>query len=370
MIGNPPYVQLSKTENLPLGEKEFLLSRYKTSGGRLNTFIFFTHLSSNLLRTNGILNFIIPNTILSQEYYSFTRDFLTNAVSLNEIVGFPLLPFEDAVVETVLIQYSNTRKSNYKVPIKQLTKEEISIVTEIKTETINRDSKFSFVYTLDPVVEKAYSVEHVTFGEVCDINQGIALKGDKSLSLKKTKEGDECYKVLDGRNINKYKIDWDGVYIDYDINKIHSCKRKDIFQSNEKLFFRRVSSSLIFAYDDSQFFALNTLIVVNKKNLESGPDLKFILGIMNSKLMNYIYSNKFKSTKTVFSEIQARSMKELPICTGNLEIEDAIIEKVNILIEGDQVVPVHLQHIDQLVYLLYGLTEDEIGIVEGNTNEN
>jgi hypothetical protein len=61
-------------------------------------------------------------------------------------------------------------------------------------------------------------------------------------------------------------------------------------------------------------------------------------------------------------------MKELPICTGNLEIEDAIIEKVNILIKGDQIDLVHLQHIDQLVYRLYGLTEEEIGIIESSIN--
>ena len=370
LIGNPPYLQLSKTEDITAEYKKYLLNRYKTSGGRLNTFIFFTHLSNDLLKNNGVLNYIIPNTILSQEYYSYTRDFLTNKVHLTEIVNFPTLPFEDAVVETVLIQYSNSSQVDYEIPIKELTKDSISLVSKIKTKTINRDTKFSFVYLLNPIIEKVYRKQHYVFGDICDINQGIALKGDKSLSLKQEKENDECYRLLDGRNINKYSISWGGVYLDYDLDRIHSCKRKDIFQTTEKLFFRRVSSSLIFTYDNSQYFALNTLVVVNKKVSDESPNIKFILGIMNSKLINYVYTNKFKSTKTVFSEIQARSVKELPIPKVNSKLESQITDKVKHLLELNQEnftdKAEYQNKIDHLVYEVFDLTKEEIEIVESS----
>ncbi len=372
VIGNPPYVQLSKTKDLLTEEKSYLLNRYKTSGGRLNTFIFFTHLSSDILKYNGFLNYIIPNTILSQEYYSFTRNFLANEVTLNEIVGFPILPFEDAVVETVLIHYKKTKAKNYIISIKELTHNSILNVSSIKTETINRDKKYSFVYTLNPIIEKAYEKEHFSFGEICYINQGIALKGDKSISLKDTNNQDKYYKLLDGRNIKKYKLDWDGVYLDYDLDRIHSCKRKDIFESKDKLLFRRVSSSLVFTYDDSQYFALNTLIVVNKIDSNLGQNIKFILGLMNSKLMNYIYKNKFKSTKKVFSEIQARSVKELPVIKTSIENESLMVALTDKIIkskkQNPQVDTCELENeIDKLVYELYGLTEEEIKIIEKST---
>ncbi|MCB0538316.1 MAG: Eco57I restriction-modification methylase domain-containing protein [Bacteroidetes bacterium] len=369
IIGNPPYLQLSKTEDITKEYKNYLLETYETSGGRLNTFIFFIHLSNRILHSNGFLNFIIPNTILSQEYYAFTRDFLVNKVSLTEIVNFPILPFEDAVVETVLIQYANKPELLDKVEIKELSKENIKSISYLKRETVNRDSKFSFVYQLDPIIEKVYEKEHLTFGSICDINQGIALKGDKSLSLKESKENEESYKLLDGRNINKYSLNWDGVWLDYDLDRIHSCKRKDIFESAEKLMFRRVSSSLIFTYDNEQFYALNTLVIVNKKDSDKGPNLKFILGLMNSKLMNYLYSNKFKSTKTVFSEIQARSVKELPIPkiseTQELEIVK-LAERIIELKKGESETIALENEIDQLVYQLYDLTEEEIEIIENN----
>lgn len=367
VIGNPPYLQLSKTEDITKEYKNYLLETYETSGGRLNTFIFFIHLSNRILHPNGFLNFIIPNTILSQEYYAFTREFLVNKVSLTEIVNFPILPFEDAVVETVLIQYANKPELVDKVEIKELSKENIKSISYLKRDTVNRDLKFSFVYQLDPIIEKVYEKEHLTFGSICHINQGIALKGDKSLSLKESKENDECYKLLDGRNINKYSLKWDGVWLDYNLDRIHSCKRKDIFESAEKLMFRRVSSSLIFTYDNEQFYALNTLVIVNKKDSDKGPDLKFILGLMNSKLMNYVYSNKFKSTKTVFSEIQARSVKELPIPNPSESTESEIVtlsEKIITLKKINSATTDLENEIDQFVYQLFDLTEEEIEIIE------
>ena len=131
--------------------------------------------------------------------------------------------------------------------------------------------------------------------------------------------------------------------------------------------FRRVSSSLIFTYDNEQFYALNTLIVVNKKDLTKGPNLKFILALMNSKLMNYVYSNKFKSTKKVFSEIQARSVMKLPIPKiseiKELEIV-SIAEKIIELKKSGSDTGLLEIRIDKLVYQLYELTNEEISVIE------
>jgi len=133
--------------------------------------------------------------------------------------------------------------------------------------------------------------------------------------------------------------------------------------------FRRVSSSLIFTYDSEQYYALNTLVIVNKIDNKIGPDLKFILGLMNSKLMNYVYSNKFKSTKTVFSEIQARSIKELPIPKMSNELENEItsLSAEIISLKKSMTNTTDLENqIDQLVYQLYDLTAEEIEIIENS----
>jgi len=97
--------------------------------------------------------------------------------------------------------------------------------------------------------------------------------------------------------------------------------------------------------------------------------LKFILGLMNSKLMNYVYSNKFKSTKTVFSEIQARSVKELPIpkISESHELEIVELSEIIIKLKQEDSDTTELENeIDQLVYQLYDLTGEEIEIIENS----
>ena len=209
----------------------------------------------------------------------------------------------------------------------------------------------------------------IKLNELCNINQAIALKGDKSLSIKSSNAQNQYYRLLDGRNISKYYINWSGVYLDYNIDRIHSCKTRTIFEADEKLLFRRVSSSLIFAYDNQQFYALNTIVVVTQKN-HANVSLKYLLALLNSKLLNFIYVSEYKSTKKVFSEIQARSVGELPIKLISPEEQSIFIAIVDRIInekKGNNDTSMGEREIDRLVYHLYGLTYDEVLIVDPQT---
>ncbi|MDD4150829.1 MAG: TaqI-like C-terminal specificity domain-containing protein, partial [Bacteroidales bacterium] len=323
VIGNPPYHQLSKDASAKKSFKEYLKNKYKTSAGRLNLFIFFTHEAIDLAKkSNGVVSYIIPNTILTQEYYSDTRKKILNETSLIKLVNYDEMPFENAVVENVTFVLKNYRNQSNLVQVFQDNLIERRQLAIIEQNQFLLQKNFTFnINSNDLVDEILANKKHRKISSLCEVNQGIALKGDKSLSLKNSNPEKKYYRLLDGRNINKYKIEWDGVYLDYDLDRIHSCKRKDIFESEEKLFFRRVSKNLIFTYDNNQFYALNTIVVVNRKP-NCKDNLKVLLGIFNSDLLNYIYQKQFKSTKKVFSEIQARSVKDLPI-----PVIDTITEK-------------------------------------------
>ncbi|NTU73135.1 N-6 DNA methylase [Candidatus Roizmanbacteria bacterium] len=326
VIGNPPYVQLSKTEGISNDYKSYLKTVYGTSGGRLNTFIFFIHRGLSTLSTKGILTYIIPNTILTQDYYSYTRSIILQQYQLKQIVNYVNMPFANAVVENVIIIIENKNiEDNYVVDFFEdnLTSRQL-VVTKHKDDFLS-NRNFSLNYQSNKLVDRIEKKHSQTVGDLCFINQAIALKGDKKLSLKDSNSTGDYYKLLDGRNINKYKIDWDGVYLDYNLDRIHSCKRKDIFESDEKLLFRRVSGTLIFTYDNQQFFALNTIVVLNSKC--KNINLKYLLGVLNSKIANYYYKLRFKSIKKVFSEIQARSVQLIPIPDATSD-EKKIIEVV------------------------------------------
>jgi type I restriction-modification system DNA methylase subunit len=371
VLGNPPYIQLSKVDGVPEWYKQHLRSRFQTSGGRLNTFVFFIHLGIELLAERGNLALIIPNTILTQEYYSATRELLLRHSRLKTVVQYSGLPFENAVVENVTIILTKEALRHYPVTIvvDNLAGTQTSSV-KANTDFI-ANPKFTIAIHADAVIASVFANHKRNLGEFCEINQAIALKGDRSLSLSSANPNGNYYKVLDGRNIGRYSTQWDGVYLDYKLARIHSCKRKDIFESSEKLFFRRVSETLIFAYDDKQYFALNTLVVVNLKSSAS-LSLKYLLALLNSRLMNYLYRGRFKSTKRVFSEIQANTVKQLPVPVVDARrqaplqsLVDAILAAKRRNLEANTTALE--REIDRLVYDLYDLTPAEIRLVEEST---
>ena len=75
---------------------------------------------------------------------------------------------------------------------------------------------------------------------------------------------------------------------------------------------RRVGDRLIGTLDEKQKFALNTLVVMTPLE-KCEYELKFILGLFNSHLMNFFYTRFLKSTKKIFSEIQAHQVAQLPV---------------------------------------------------------
>jgi hypothetical protein len=113
------------------------------------------------------------------------------------------------------------------------------------------------------------------------------------------------------------------------------------------------------------------LVVVNAKQ-GTIVNLKYLLALLNSKLMNYLYKRKSKSTKTVFSEIQARTVRQLPIVSVEPSVEASVLALVERILkakgsEADADTAVLEGKIDRLVYELYGLTEEEVSLVEASS---
>lgn len=246
----------------------------------------------------------------------------------------------------------------------------------------------SFITPLKPeirTIRDKLEKNQENFGRWLNVNQAIALKHDRAACLTDRKKTALHREVLDGRHISRYLTGRSPNYFKFDLSKIHSCKRQDIFLLPEKIFFRRVGDSLIASIDNQKKFALNTLVVISPK-----PDcpysLRYVLALFNSKLLNFYYVNFLKSSKKVFSEIQARQVEQLPFPSLNLTappdkaLHDQIVQKVGAMLGAKK----HLakaktdkdktyyenkcaaldRQTDRLVYELYGLTEEEIQILE------
>jgi len=143
----------------------------------------------------------------------------------------------------------------------------------------------------------------------------------------------------------------------------------------EKIVWQEMSLEPSFAYDDKKFYTNQTAYIMTGKNL------KFILGLLNSKISKWY----MQSLAYSLSEGAQRWIKQYveliplpPITKENKPLVDQVIQKVDQILtltqskdyDTNQEKQEHvkrLQHeIDKLVYKLYGLTEEEIKIIEGS----
>ena len=114
-------------------------------------------------------------------------------------------------------------------------------------------------------------------------------------------------------------------------------------------------------YDNGKCLAgKSTTIVYNSKK-----DLKYIIGILNSRFMSRFYQIYFNSLSLAggFYRIGAPQIKELPIPNVDKEKEKTIVNLVNDIIDNPTN-DIKRKELDNIIYEIYNINEEEIRILE------
>ncbi len=358
VIGNPPYVNFA---NLPEIEREFYnkLPLYKN---KTDLYAFFVGLSAKIKNNNGYVCLIIPHTWISTVSFYPLRNLLFNKLNPSTIVELEFGVFKDAYVKTVIIQTEIKKQETIK-----LLNENFVLKMEIPMKTILQDEELKINLSWNPKRHAIYTKiksNATLLGNIIHFSRGIKTSDDKRFLFYENK-GNDYYKVVRGRNIKAYRIDYENEYIWYrpDLMKEKAgClpHTKELFLVSEKIITQRVNSSgqLLATYDNEQFFCLDTTNI-SSEVIDKNCDLKFIVGVMNSKLINWWFNDEFKNPT-----ISGYELHQIPI-KRNEFIEIKISELVNkIIISKNSEMHQAINEINELVYQLYDLTEEEIKIVE------
>jgi hypothetical protein len=180
--------------------------------------------------------------------------------------------------------------------------------------------------------------------------------------------------VLRGKDIGPYQLNWDNMWVRYDRAFADKSQGEYCFLREERIFTRRpkiltrqTADRIMAAWDESGYYAMNTLHVTIPR--VEGMDLKCLLALYNSKLLNYYYRLVFPDTERLFPQVKTMNVERLPLPALNGEsgrlkrLADTLLEsirsgKVNGHCEKA------LNEIDRLVYQLYGLKPDQVARVE------
>lgn len=406
VIGNPPWVDL---KGHPAEFKEYYFHKYHSTENRINLYAIFVERGIQFLNNNGKLGIIIPNSILYQSSYTKLRQLILKNHWLEKIVRLPDDTFIGVKAETVILILGNSSIKTQSIIYGRNDKiSKIEASNALKTQvfdqndwTLNTFSVFD-IFSNEDVKNILIKIEHnkLKLIDLCDFSLGLTpydkYKGHTQEQIENrvfhanTKINESFKPLFGGTDVTKYHIHWKGdEYISY--GTWLSRPREKRFFTQPRILIRQIISGspprIYAAFTDQELYNTHSVFNLINKNAKE-INLKFILGIINSTLMNFYHRNKYlDQSKTLFQKILIQDCKTFPIPNIDFKnkkektLYDDVIKNVDLLIMlNEERVETKLQtkllqfeskidyyegRINEIVYRLYDLTEDEIKIIEG-----
>lgn len=374
VIGNPPYLRPRNLDKI----SSTIFKSYRVYENQFDLYHLFIERSYQISK-NSRLSLIVPNSFLGNTNTLNLRKFILDNLTFEQIIDSRQKVFEEADVD-VLIMITGTKKDQYF----ELINDTFNYKNEFDSASFKSNLNLNFTVTLSKYSQFIFNKlqsNHYLAKDCFDICSGIKEYQVGKGKPKQTAEDkdnrifnsnyriDDTYrKELRGKNINRYSINWNNEFIKYG-DWIAEPRQPQYFEG-ERLLIRQIpgACNLVLSYTNEDYIIDQTLYVA--KPMTDKIDLKFALGFFNTKIIYWYFSNLYNEFDNLFPKIKTNEFKELPIPKLSRTKQQPIINLVDQILEAKKDNPEadtsKLEaEIDQLVYKLYDLTEEEIAIVEG-----
>jgi len=383
VMGNPPYL---KIDHLDENDRKYFQKHFeRTYMMRYDAYGLFLEKSTSLLRKGGMLGMIIPSTILNNISFTKLRKFLITSTMILQIVNLGGKIFEGVNVDSLIIIFKNLSSDRFETEIYDVLKYGKGITTAKKTNTIDfqkvsKEPNFSFEIRITKESSKILErmeTNTIPLGEICTSFQGFVtghdgafVVSDKDINAENL-EHTICKPCISGDEISRYGHPYSNFSVIYltrkenisdfpEIEKrlipfkgilektrevkqgiqpwysLHWPRNRANFERKEKLFVQKIRNlalkrRIVATIDHEKMFARSTLYVYMSKNPDY--DLRYILGILNSNLVNYSFQTKYLDIT-----IKGVYLDAIPIPKASSKNQQPLIEKVDkILILNEKI---------------------------------
>ena len=408
VIGNPPYVNV---QLMSVGEKEQYKKIYESFFKRCDMFCLFLELGLlKLTSAKGIVTLIIPSVVHSNMSYQKIRDIILDHQWLSEVRYTGGDVFNAPTVDTTILICNKKGNENIKLT-------EAIDFSNPKTHRVPADyfKKYNNVISIgddqgSEIFDKLFNPIFDIVGNHYTVFQGIVTGNNPAFvfdtlqdALEKNVDASLLHPLCHGRDLEKYKVrsrERRILYIDNDVkidNYLQTkewllCfkealeKRREVRRGviswyglqwprvkveldiKEKIILQNtrnesLKTRIVATLDDTGVYGTQGINFIIPKHSEDS--LRYLLGILNSKLMNYLFATKFLNLA-----IKAEYVKQVKLPNVSEGQKTQIEDLVNAILQGklsDADTSKEETAIDLLVYHLYGLTYDEVLIVDPET---
>ena len=152
---------------------------------------------------------------------------------------------------------------------------------------------------------------------------------------------------------------------------LHRERDEKIFAKPEKVIGVITGDKIIVAIDTEMFYPTDGLYLFSSNENSNN---RYLVGLLNSKFFTFLYRLFSFEQGRALAQVKPSILLDIPIPKISLIEQNIIIEKVKELENQKKFNPLAVtnvleKEIDQLVYSLYGLTEEEIQVIEGDKIE-
>ena len=374
VIGNPPYVQMKKGY---VDGNKFPYSEGKDKG-KQNLYKLFVEHSYNILANNGICTLITQSSLMCDSSSQYTRELLLKKTTLSQIIEFPKVAphpegqlFKGALVATCILLFTKAEPRKNHV-YRLSAHNDLTTLEHFDFAVMNQETPIKFYpegYCFPLIRLQDFSIIEKMNNGTTFLGEMIksSSQGDFNLTNERycfsTKQTDvKMYRVC---HVHRYYIDnvveeyiqgnYKGNVVQENINNTYLVCQQISGMSDKRRF------NVAITKRDKCLFGNS----VNKIALKNSIDPKYILAIINSRIIDWY----FRKTSTN-NHVNIYELEQLPIPKVTPKVEKSIINLISAIIAKKQYDPSanisDLEcEIDMLVYELYGLTEEEVEVVEG-----
>lgn len=418
VIGNPPYFSLSKIKEQGT---YFVNAGYETYSKGADVYCLFYERGNQVLKPKGLLIYITSNSWLKAIYGEPLKKYFTEKMQPIELLNIEdSQVFSEATVESNIIFLQ--KESNSKPFMVCNLTEDYAIGSSLSDYFKNNSFLFDIQKNPDWIIgnEETGSLKHkieqgskllknfdvtINFGIKTGYNAAFII--DEETRNRLIAENPKCEVIIKpiirGRDLKKYFYAFEGYYL---INSHNGLKRNNInrikveedfpnifnflcsFLPNveqrqdkgehwtnlrncaylddfdkPKIIWGEISDKAKFAYDDSGYYAEATTFLM------TGNNLKYLLSILNSKVSEWYFNQISTTTGMGTNRWKKYKIELLPIKDISPSAQQPFISLVDQILEAKregQDSTALEKEIDELVYRLYDITDEERKIIEGS----
>jgi len=281
----------------------------------------------DILKKNGNLGFITPNTYLTNKYIKPLREFILSNTTIDRIVNHDEIVFSEASVDVATIILRKLQLSNNEIKIINNSFEgffDFSCFKKQKDWIEDPDKIFNLKENFFLNTSGC-----VNLGNICNSYFGIQAYDRKS-SISTEKENEKFLPIIDGGDIFPYKFSIPSKFFNFIEDNIKSGGDYKVY-NEERIVIRQIGQTPIVGLCDKNILGSNTLYNINLTNSEYS--LKYILAVLNSKLIKKYWISMYSDSKQLFPKIKGYQLKNLPIKIATKEQQIPFTKKADLMLD-------------------------------------